>query len=108
MIGRRRPLARAAMVGGVGYMAGRSAANRNAEAQAQDERISQLEQQQAAQQAPPPPPPPAAAPPPPPPAAAAPAGDDMVSQLTQLAQLKDQGILSQEEFDAAKAKLLSQ
>jgi Short C-terminal domain len=47
----------------------------------------------------------AAAPPPPP--AAAPAGeDDTVAKLTQLADLKAQGILSDEEFAAAKAKLL--
>lgn len=32
--------------------------------------------------------------------------DDMVSQLQQLAQLKDQGILTQEEFDAKKKQLL--
>jgi transcription initiation factor TFIID subunit TAF12 len=42
------------------------------------------------------------------PAAAAPsAGDDMMTQLTQLATLHTQGILSDEEFAAAKAKLLS-
>lgn len=32
--------------------------------------------------------------------------DDMVAQLQQLAQLKDQGILTQEEFDAKKKQLL--
>jgi hypothetical protein len=42
----------------------------------------------------------------PPPAAAAPAGDDLASQLQQLAALKDQGILTDEEFAEAKAKLL--
>ena len=46
----------------------------------------------------------AAAPPPPPPAAA---GGDLVSKLNELAQLKAQGILTDEEFEAAKAKLLS-
>jgi len=40
------------------------------------------------------------------PAPAAPAGDDMVAQLKQLADLKAAGILSDEEFAAAKAKLL--
>ena len=40
-------------------------------------------------------------------AAAAPAGDDMMAKITQLAQLHAQGILSDEEFAAAKAKLLS-
>ncbi|WP_194398741.1 SHOCT domain-containing protein [Microbacterium atlanticum] len=39
--------------------------------------------------------------------AAAPAGDDMMAKLGQLAQLHAQGILSDEEFAAAKAKLLS-
>ena len=45
----------------------------------------------------------AAAPPPP---AAAPA-NDLTSQLQQLATLEEQGILSDDEFAAAKAKLLS-
>lgn len=42
-------------------------------------------------------------------AVAAPASPavDLVGQLQQLAALKDQGILSQDEFDAAKAKLLA-
>lgn len=40
------------------------------------------------------------------PAPAAPAGDDMVTQLQQLATLKAQGVLSEAEFEAAKAKLL--
>lgn len=33
-------------------------------------------------------------------------GDDTVAQLQQLAQLKDQGILTQEEFDAKKKQIL--
>jgi hypothetical protein len=41
------------------------------------------------------------------PAAAPSAGGDMMAQLGQLAQLHSQGILSDEEFAAAKAKLLS-
>ena len=49
----------------------------------------------------------AAAPPPPPPPPAAPAGGtDVVAELQKLAALKDQGILSDAEFAAAKAKLL--
>ncbi|MDL9977702.1 SHOCT domain-containing protein [Microbacterium candidum] len=40
-------------------------------------------------------------------APAAPAEDDMMAKLTQLAQLHAQGILSDDEFAAAKAKLLS-
>ena len=50
MFRRRRPLLRAAAVGGGAYLAGKHVANRQAEgAQTeadQDERISQLEQQQ--------------------------------------------------------------
>jgi membrane protease subunit (stomatin/prohibitin family) len=40
------------------------------------------------------------------PAQAAPAEDDMTAQLQQLAQLKEQGILTQEEFDAKKKQIL--
>jgi hypothetical protein len=47
----------------------------------------------------------AAAPPPPAPAPAA-AAADPIEQLKELAQLKDQGILTEEEFAAQKAKLL--
>lgn len=39
-------------------------------------------------------------------AAPAPAQADMVAQLKQLAELKDQGILTEEEFAAQKAKIL--
>jgi hypothetical protein len=46
---------------------------------------------------------------PPPPAAPAPAADqkDMVTQLKELAELKDQGILTDAEFEAQKAKILA-
>lgn len=37
---------------------------------------------------------------------AAPAADQTTVQLQQLAQLKDQGILTQEEFDAKKKQIL--
>lgn len=37
---------------------------------------------------------------------AAPAEDPVVAQLEQLAKLKDQGILTQEEFDAKKKQIL--
>jgi hypothetical protein len=52
-------------------------------------------QQQYAQQAPPPPPP-----------AAAPAPSSNIEQLKQLGELHAQGILTDEEFAAEKAKLL--
>ena len=40
-------------------------------------------------------------------AAAAPAGDDMMAKITQLSQLHSSGVLTDEEFAAAKAKLLA-
>lgn len=39
-------------------------------------------------------------------AAAAPPADDLMAQLTKLGELKAAGILTEEEFAAAKAKLL--
>jgi len=66
------------------------------------QRIADLEAQQAAAAPQAAPPPPMAAPPP----AAAPAGDDLTSQLMDLKNLMDQGVLSPEEFQQAKAKLL--
>jgi hypothetical protein len=96
MLRRRRPLLRAAAVGGGAYMAGRSLGRRS-EQQAQAEydqnaRIDDLEQQQAA---------PTAAP-----AAPAAAGPSMLDQLNQLTELHEQGALTDNEFTAAKAKLL--
>ena len=41
------------------------------------------------------------------PAAPAGSGDDLASQIGRLADLKAQGVLSDEEFEAAKAKLIS-
>ena len=96
---RRRPLARAAMIGGAGYVAGRSMANSRQREADQEARLEQVEAQQQA------PPPPQAAP------AAAPApaagGTDIVTKLTELKGLVDQGVLTPEEFEAAKQKLLS-
>jgi len=97
----------AAMIGGTAHMA-HKAGQRSAEAQQheydQEARLQELEAQQQPQYAPPPPP--AYAPPPPAPAAPAAGGVDIAGQLQQLAQLRDQGVLSPAEFDAAKQKLL--
>jgi predicted Zn-dependent peptidase len=38
--------------------------------------------------------------------AATPTTDDSISQLKQLSELKDQGILTQAEFDAKKKQIL--
>jgi len=43
----------------------------------------------------------------PPPSAPAAPGSDLTTQLQQLAQLHDSGVLSDEEFTAAKQKLLA-
>jgi hypothetical protein len=43
----------------------------------------------------------------PPPAAAPAAGEDRVEQLKQLAALKEQGVLTDEEFAAEKARILA-
>jgi hypothetical protein len=60
-------------------------------------------QQEEAQQAPPP----AAAPVAAAPAAPAAGGQSMIDQLKELGELKSQGILTEEEFAAQKAKLLN-
>jgi hypothetical protein len=77
MIRRRRPLMRAAMVGGVAYHAGKKVGQQ-----------------------------PASAPAPAPAAPAVVLSDAAIAQLKELAGLKDTGVLTQEEFDAQKAQLL--
>ena len=42
------------------------------------------------------------------PAPAAPDSDDLITKLKELADLKDQGVLTEAEFDAQKAKILAQ
>lgn len=103
MMRRRRPLVRAAMIGGGAYAAGKHH-ERGQQAEAdQEQRLEALEQQQAqpapvaVAPAPPPPPPPA-------PAAAAPV--DIATKLTELKSLLDAGALTQDEFDTAKGQLL--
>ena len=102
MFRRRRPLLRAAAVGGGAYMAGKHVARRQGEQAQQDayqdQRIGDLEHQQSY----PPPPPQQQAPPPP---AAPSQSSAMLDQLNQLAALHQQGVLTDDEFSAAKAKL---
>ena len=110
---RRRPLMRAAVVGGGAYAAGRHMARKSQEAQyaedEQNQRLADLEaqQQQGQYQQPPPqyqqPPPQYQQPPPQAPPAQ---GPSMLDQLNQLNDLRQQGALTDEEFAAAKAKLL--
>ena len=84
-LGRRRPIARAAVIGTVAYQGSK----RGAEA--------------GASEAPADAPPPAPEAPPP---AAAPEEDPTVAKLNELAQLHESGVLTDEEFAAAKAKAL--
>jgi hypothetical protein len=93
MPGLLRGVARTAVIAGTASAVGGRVHHRQEQKWAQQE-----EQQYAQQQAP-------QAPPPPSPAAA-PAGDSMIDQLKQLGELKEQGILTEEEFAAQKAKLL--
>jgi Short C-terminal domain len=91
-------------------VAGTATATANAVNRRGQQRAVESEQAaayRAQQQSPPQPaPPPPAAPP-----AAAPqpsaGGGDLVSQLTELARLRDAGALSPAEFDTAKARLLA-
>jgi len=98
--------ARTAVVAGtatavVGGMSNRqqAKAQQAADAQAYEQQQQQAAMQAAAEQA-------VAAQQAAAPAAAAPAAADPIAELERLAQLKQQGILSDEEFAAAKAKLL--
>jgi hypothetical protein len=92
---RRRPLLRTAMLGGGAYLAGKSAAQRSAERAGQEARLSNLE---AAQQQAPPVPEPRAG--------QAPGDSDVLGQLTRLVEMHERGALNDEEFSAAKARLL--
>jgi hypothetical protein len=96
---RRRPLLRAAAVGGGAYMMGKHRAQSQQREDYQDQAIGDLQSQQAA---------PAAVAPAP--VAAAPAGGisaDALDRLAELGKLHDQGVLTDEEFSAAKGKLLA-
>ncbi|HEX6917513.1 MAG TPA: SHOCT domain-containing protein [Phycicoccus sp.] len=90
-------------------VAGTATAVSNRVSRRQAARWEQQSYQQQAQYAPPPqqqqyaPPPQQYEAPPP---AAAPAEDDLTEQIQKLAGLHAQGILSDEEFAAAKARLL--
>lgn len=84
-IRRRRPLMRAAMVGGGAYYAGKK------QGREQDARIQELESEQDAAADP-----------------QAPAGmsNDAIDRLKELGQLRDSGVLTDAEFAAQKQKLL--
>ena len=89
MPGLLRGMARTAVVAGTATAVSGRVARR------QGQRWSQQEEEQSAQQQ-------AAAPPP----AAPAASSSVIDQLKELGELKAQGILTEEEFAAQKAKLL--
>lgn len=71
-------------------------------------RVSRRQSQRwAAQEAPAPPPQQYAAPPPAPAPAPASGGEDRVEKLKDLAALREQGVLTDEEFAAEKARILA-
>ena len=79
------------MVGGVAYHAGKKVQEGRDADYEQEQRIADLEAQQAATAQP-----------------AAPAAPQIdIEQLQKLAQLKDQGILTEAEFEVQKAKILA-
>jgi hypothetical protein len=104
MPGLLRGVARTAVIAGTASAVNGRVQRRQAEKYADRDagiaaqRTESYQQQMAAQAPPPPPPPPA-------PVAAAPQ-TDVIAQLRSLAELRDQGILTEEEFAAQKAKLL--
>jgi hypothetical protein len=91
MPGLLRGVARTAVIAGTATSVSNRVSKR------QGERWAAQEQQQYAQQAPPPQ---AAAP------APADGGSSTIEQLKELGALKEQGILTEEEFAAQKAKIL--
>jgi hypothetical protein len=93
MPGLLRGMARTAVVAGTATAVSNRVSRRQGERWAQQEAY---EQQQYA------PPPPAPAP------APAGGGEDRVEKLKELAELKQQGILTDEEFAAEKARILGQ
>lgn len=94
MPGLLRGVARTAVVAGTATTVSNRVSRRQANKWSQQDQ-QQYEQQQYAQQ-PPPAPAPAAAPAP-----------DPIAQLKQLGELHSQGVLTDEEFAAQKAKLLA-
>jgi len=92
MPGLVRAMARTAVVAGTATAVSNRVSRRQYgrwEDQAQEQDAAAYEQQQAA-----------------PPPAAAPAEPDYMAELEQLAKLRDQGVLSNEEFEAKKKQLL--
>jgi Short C-terminal domain len=99
MLGRRRPLMRAAVIGGGAYAIGKRRQAGKDEAAAQSDQAAPTQETAPPQEAAPAPAPVATAP--------AAAEGDTIAQLKQLKGLLDDGVLTQAEFDAEKTKLLN-
>ena len=95
----RRPLLRAAMVGGAAYATGKRAQRGQYHEQEQDQQLAAMSQA---------PPPMAAAPPQaaPPAAPRAMSATDRIAALQNLKELLDSGVLTQAEFDSQKQQIL--
>jgi Short C-terminal domain len=89
---RRRPLLRAAAVGGSAYVAGKRRARSQEREAGQEQRISELEEQSRSQPAP---------------ATSTGISPEALAQLKQLGELHDQGVLTDEEFAQQKQRLLA-
>jgi hypothetical protein len=90
-------MARTAVVAGTATTVSNRVSRRQANKwAAQDEQQYQQQAPPPQQYAPPPPPPPAAAP-----------GPDPIAQLKELAALKADGVLTDDEFAVQKAKILN-
>jgi len=90
---RRRPLARAAVVGGAAYYAGKKGAQSAQQEADQNAQIADLQAQQQYQQAAPAP-------------ASGGMSEDSMNKLKELADLHTQGILTDAEFEVQKQKIL--
>src|SRR4029450_13723582 len=91
MFARRRPLARAAMVGGAAYYGGKKRQESQYREEEQEARLQDLEARQSVAT---------------PGAPSGPSGDEAIEQLKQLAQLRDSGVLTDAEFEIQKQKIL--
>jgi hypothetical protein len=90
---------RAAMIGGAAYAVGKHAQRGNDAEAYQEARLDELEAQQQQQQYQAPPPPPA-------PTGGGAMSGDAIEELKKLASLRDEGILTETEFQDQKRKLL--
>lgn len=90
-----RGVARTAAIAGTATAVSNRVSRRQANRWSQQSEAQAYEQQQAQ-----------AAQPPPPPQPSAPSEEDKLAQLRELGELKASGVLTEEEFESQKAKIL--